>query len=141
MLSKAKIKYIHSLELKKKRSEEHAFVAEGPKLVGDLLGYFSCKLLIALPEWLKLHPEVRANEIIEITPEELAKASFLKTPQEVLAVFEQKESSWNASFPAQSLCLALDGIQDSREFRYDYSFGRLVWHRAYLLLIQYGGCI
>lgn len=112
MLSKAKIKYIHSLELKKKRSEEHAFVAEGPKLVGDLLGYFSCKLLIALPEWLKLHPEVRANEIIEITPEELAKASFLKTPQEVLAVFEQKESSWNASFPAQSLCLALDGIQD-----------------------------
>ena len=62
MLSKAKIKYIHSLELKKKRSEEHAFVAEGPKLVGDLLGYFSCKLLIALPEWLKLHPEVRAND-------------------------------------------------------------------------------
>ena len=27
-------------------------------------------------------------------------------------MFEQKESSWNASFPAQSLCLALDGIQD-----------------------------
>ena len=47
MLSKNKIKYIRSLELKKKRKEEQVFVAEGHKLVGDLLGYFPCKLLIA----------------------------------------------------------------------------------------------
>ena len=45
MLSKNKIKYIRSLELKKKRKEEQVFVAEGHKLVGDLLGYFPCKLL------------------------------------------------------------------------------------------------
>ena len=38
MLSKNKIKYIRSLELKKKRKEEQVFVAEGHKLVGDLLG-------------------------------------------------------------------------------------------------------
>lgn len=112
MLSKAKIKYIHSLELKKKRREEQAFVAEGPKLVGDLFGYFSCKLLLALPEWLQAHPNVYADKIIEITNDELAKASFLKTPQEVLAVFGQKEVVWDASFPSQSLCLALDDIQD-----------------------------
>ena len=36
-LSKNKIKYIHSLELKKIRKEERVFLAEGPKLVGDLL--------------------------------------------------------------------------------------------------------
>ena len=47
MLSKNKIKYIRSLELKKKRKEEQVFVAEGHKLVGDLLGHFPCKLLIA----------------------------------------------------------------------------------------------
>ena len=35
MLSKNKIKYIRSLELKKKRKEEQVFVAEGHKLVGD----------------------------------------------------------------------------------------------------------
>ena len=49
MLSKNKIKYIRSLELKKNRKEEQVFVAEGHKLVGDLLGYFPCKLLIPLP--------------------------------------------------------------------------------------------
>ena len=40
MLSKNKIKYIHSLELKKTRKEEQVFLAEGPKLTGDLLGHF-----------------------------------------------------------------------------------------------------
>ncbi len=112
MLSKARIKYIRSLELKKKRKEENAFVAEGPKLVGDLLGYFPCKLLIAHTEWLHTHSTAQAKEIIEVTSEELSKASFLKTPQEVLAVFEQKRPTWDATLPARALCLALDDIQD-----------------------------
>ena len=49
LLSKNKIKYIHSLELKKIRKEERVFLAEGPKLVGDLLGHFPCRFLAALP--------------------------------------------------------------------------------------------
>ncbi len=112
MLSKAKIKYIHSLELKKKRKEEHVFVAEGPKLVSDLFGYFRCRLVLALPEWLRTHSEVQADEIVEVTYDELARASLLKTPQEVIAVFEQKEYIWDISFPSRFLCLALDDIQD-----------------------------
>lgn len=40
ILSKNRIKYIRSLELKKIRKEEKVFLAEGPKLVGDVLGYF-----------------------------------------------------------------------------------------------------
>ena len=48
-LSKNKIKYIHSLELKKIRKEERVFLAEGPKLVGDLLGHFPCRFLAATP--------------------------------------------------------------------------------------------
>ena len=35
MISKNKIKYIQSLALKKKRKEENAFLAEGPKIVTD----------------------------------------------------------------------------------------------------------
>lgn len=42
-LSKNKIKYIHSLEQKKIRKEERVFLAEGPKLVGDLLEHFPCR--------------------------------------------------------------------------------------------------
>lgn len=112
MLSKAKIKYIQSLKIKKKRREERAFVAEGPKLVDDLLRNFSCDLLLASREWIIAHPETRADEIIEVSHEELAKASFQKTPQEVLAVFGQKEYTWDASLPSRALCLALDDIQD-----------------------------
>ena len=35
-LSKNRIKYIHSLEQKKNRKADKVFLAEGPKLVGDL---------------------------------------------------------------------------------------------------------
>ena len=53
MLSKNKIKYIRSLDLKKNRKEEQVFVAEGHKLVGDLLGHFPCRLLVAVSSWLE----------------------------------------------------------------------------------------
>lgn len=112
MLSKNKIKYIHSLELKKKRKEEQVFVAEGHKLVDDLLGNFSCKLLVATSAWLQTHTSVTAEEIIEVTQEELSRASLQKTPQEVLGVFEQPGYEWNPEVIKSSLCLALDNVQD-----------------------------
>ena len=112
MLSKAKIKLIQSLDQKKKRREERLFVAEGPKVVGDLMPYFSCRLLIAEASWLALHPEVNATEIIEVTNEELRKASFLKAPQEVLALFELPTYSTPHDVVNKELCLALDDVQD-----------------------------
>lgn len=111
-LSKNKIKYIRSLELKKFRKEEKVFLAEGPKLVGDLLGHFSCRLLVALPLWLATHPEAQADETIEVTAEELERASLLKHPQEVLAVFEIPVYPTDPEIPAHTLCLALDDVQD-----------------------------
>lgn len=112
MLSKNKIKYIHSLELKKNRKAEHVFVGEGHKLVGDLLDHFPCRLLVATPQWLHEHPTVQADEIIEVTPEELTRASLLKTPQEVLAVFEQPDYPCSTEVIRHQLCLALDDVQD-----------------------------
>lgn len=112
MLSKNKIKYIRSLELKKNRKEEQVFVAEGHKLVGDLLGHFPCRLLVATRTWLNRNPNVRAEEIIEVTPDELTRASLQKTPQEVLAVFDQPVYEMDASVVSKELCLALDDVQD-----------------------------
>ena len=37
MLTKNQLKFVKSLELKKNRKRENLFVAEGPKVVGDLL--------------------------------------------------------------------------------------------------------
>ena len=112
MLSKAKIKLIQSLEQKKKRREERLFVAEGPKVVGDLMPYFPCRLIVAEPAWLASHPEVRATEVIEATSDELRKASFLKAPQEVLALFELPSYATPHDVASQELCLALDDVQD-----------------------------
>ena len=49
MLSKNRIKYIRSLEMKKYRDELSVFVAEGNKLVADLLPAFACEWLLARP--------------------------------------------------------------------------------------------
>lgn len=49
MLSKGKVKYIHSLEMKKYRNELNAFVAEGNKLVADMMFAFECELILAKP--------------------------------------------------------------------------------------------
>lgn len=112
MLSKAKIKLIKSLEQKKKRREERLFVAEGPKVVGDLLPYFTCRLIVAESSWLNIHPKVQATEIIEATQEDLCKASFLKAPQQVLALFELPSYPTLHDIANKELCLALDDVQD-----------------------------
>ena len=111
-LSKNKIKYIHSLELKKIRKEERVFLAEGPKLVGDLLGHFPCCFLAATASWIQEHPDLRVNEIAEVSQEDLSRASLLKTPQQVLAVFEQPQYTLPPGVARHSLCLALDDVQD-----------------------------
>lgn len=112
-LSKNQIKYIHSLELKKNRKKDKVFLAEGPKLVGDLLDHFSCMLLVATPEWIDNQArKIPAENIISVTEEELARASLLKTPQQVLAIFKQLEECIDPTVINCSLCLALDGVQD-----------------------------
>ena len=107
-LSKNRIKYIHSLELKKNRKADKVFLAEGPKLVGDLLEHFPCSFLIATGEWLSKNNPFSVDDITEVSEEELSRASLLKTPQQVLAVFRQPDDEWNASIINNSLCLALD---------------------------------
>lgn len=111
-ISKNKIKYIRSLEQKKIRREEGVFVAEGPKLTGDLLGHFPCRYLLATSDWLASHPMAQADEKEVASFEELQKASLLKTPQDVIAVFEQRQEQVDASVIEHQLCLALDDVQD-----------------------------
>lgn len=71
MLSKNKIKYIQSLKDKKERLAEGVFVAEGNKMVSELLEGMSCLLLIATSNFLSQNPHARAKEIIEVTEDGL----------------------------------------------------------------------
>ena len=112
MLSKNKTKYIRSLELKKNRKADDVFIAEGHKVVNELLGVFPCPLLVATPKWLNANKDTRATEIIEVNDEELSRASLQKAPQDVLAVFKQPHHTFSSDIINNSLCLALDNVQD-----------------------------
>ena len=128
MISKNKIKYIRSLELKKNRNKEGKFVAEGFKVVDDLLALQPADLIVATQEWLHGKHLAAQTEVIEVTEEELKKVSFLQHPQQVLAVFKQdagcsyeeakeeandKEKNFGFSeINTSELNLALDGVQD-----------------------------
>lgn len=111
-LSKNKIKLIHSLDLKKNRIKENLFVCEGHKCVDELLKYFDCKYIVSTEDWAKLHQNIKCDEFDVVSHGDLAKASLLKTPQDVVALFSLPESKIDTSLPANSLCLALDDVQN-----------------------------
>lgn len=117
MLSKNKQKLIRSLDRKKNRDAEGLFLAEGPKLVTELLAHFRCRLLVGEPAVLSKMPfeENAVAERVEVTAEELARVSLQRAPQGVLAVFEKPQPVAAQSLlpvAGRSLCLALDGVQD-----------------------------
>lgn len=121
MISKNRIKYIHSLSLKKNRKADGVFVAEGHKLVGDIVSHFVCEYIAATSEWLTANQDVIAHcrsgnehfSFDEVTNEELTRVSFVDTPQQVLAVFRAEESSVTLSDAAKSnLCIMLDDVQN-----------------------------
>ncbi len=130
MISKNQIRLVRSLELKKNRKREQLFVAEGPKVVGDLLkaGY-RAHTLFAIPEWRQAADVMLATPstspstsgadapaVTVVTPDELRRISFLQHPQEVLGVFhisaESIADSEDADWPSGRLAIALDGVQD-----------------------------
>ena len=125
-VSKNQIKYIRQLEQKKFRRREGLFVAEGIKVVGDLLAHYQPCAIFATPEWIAenqgnlsldsgLTDHGPVPMIQELTPAELSRISFQQHPQQVLALFPIPSlNTQHSSLITQhsSLSLALDGIQD-----------------------------
>ena len=113
MISKSQLKYIQSLGQKKHRDEEEVFIAEGPKLVNELLQSNNAELshLFAVHEWLEKNEELLLKKnVTEINQAALGKISQLKTPNQVLGVFKKFKT---APLTVENrISLALDGIQD-----------------------------
>ena len=109
MISKNQIKFIRQLEQKKFRHREGLFVAEGTKVVGDLLkaGYIPHSLY-ATPDWIASHSVAEATEV---TDDELTRLSFQQHPQQVLALFPIPEPA-DLSPLTSHLSLLLDSVQD-----------------------------
>lgn len=107
------MKLVRSLELKKNRRREGLFVAEGPKVVADLMRRSQPALVIATRQWIDVEGGELSVRIAEATDDELRRASFLQHPQQVVALFPlPAEQTADVSLPAERLCLALDGVQD-----------------------------
>jgi TrmH family RNA methyltransferase len=109
MVTKSELKYIQSLSDKKVRLETGCFIAEGVKLVGEMIAAgYPLKAVYALDSWES--PDATL-EVTRIEAFELEKMSMLQTPNQVLAVamMPQKKETLNLAGP---LTIVLDGIQD-----------------------------
>ncbi len=99
-ISKAQIKTVRSLQVKKFRDELGLFVAEGDKCVSELTKAF---------ELVHLYREGE-----NVTRTEIEQMSGLRTPQGTIGVFKKQPSNnlKQSQTISNDLTLALDGVQD-----------------------------
>jgi RNA methyltransferase, TrmH family len=113
MLGKQKAKYIQSLGQKKQRDAEGLFIAEGPKIVAELIRSFPqyIKEIYAVKEWIKENDHLRTPAVTEVTEDDLEKISQLKTPNQVVAVVTKFDKRELPDVKGK-ISLVLDTIQD-----------------------------
>ena len=105
-MTKAEIQFVRSLSDKRVRDAERLFIAEGDKLIGEILqSGWRVRNLYALEG----HFDGRAERVSE---KEMERISQLKTASTSLAVVEQPCHNTAKSAPATALSLALDGVQN-----------------------------
>lgn len=113
VLTKNIIKELRGLEARKNRKESGTFLAEGSKVVCDLLGAFSCRRLIATTPWLTKHHVNAAlwmeAEMYEIKQQDMDRVSLLPSPPEVVAEFAIPKETYNKP---EGLTIMLDDVQD-----------------------------
>jgi TrmH family RNA methyltransferase len=116
MLSANQIKSINALKLKKNREDRRQFIAEGSKLVIDLLhSDHKVQEILATSEWIDLnHAILLRSKVIyrSVTEKEIARITALNTPGPVLAVVEIPSITIQPDSFSDKLILALDDIRD-----------------------------
>lgn len=110
-LSKNRLKWIRSLQLKKNRDSEGVFVVEGEKMVLEVVQPDCASSLIeivALQEFVHLIPSSLAAITRIASIQEMEQLSTLRTPNKLLAVVKSPQNS----SPQQVRTIVLDGVQD-----------------------------
>ncbi len=117
MLTKSQVKYIQSLNDKKFRKEYGVFIAEGPKIINEILANSTIEpaALYATSEWWQQHKAVKnllpLAMFYEIEEQELERISLLSTPNQVVGIFKQPVFNSMVSLK-NTITILLDGIQD-----------------------------
>jgi TrmH family RNA methyltransferase len=116
MLSKNQIRHIQSLRVKKQRELRRQFIAEGTRLVLDLLnGSHEVTEIYASSGWIRSNPDQAARNkgiLTEVTEGDLGRITALSTPAPVLAVVAIPETENIRLQTAEKLILLLDDIRD-----------------------------
>ena len=112
MLTKNQAKFISGLKLKKNREEHGLFIAEGVKIVNDILHSGIKVKQIFSSKNFQLDIFNYQIEVVRIKESELKKISALQTPNEVLAVCEMPKHQLKADELRGKLSLVLDTVQD-----------------------------
>ena len=105
-MTKAEIQFVRSLADKRVRDEERLFIAEGDKLIYEILASgWRVRNLYALEGHFAGQAEI-------ISSKEMERISQLKTASTSLAVVEQPRHKTPTTASAKKLSLALDGVQN-----------------------------
>lgn len=105
LVCKSQTKLITSLRLKKYRDQTGLFIAEGPKVIAELLAEgLTLQSLFSTNSF-----EITAENHFQVTEAELKKISFLKTANTSVAVFEIPEPRL---LQDKGLIVALDAVRD-----------------------------
>ena len=107
MITKNQIKFIKSLSAKQVRNESQMFVAEGDKLIEELV---NSDILTIEAVYKTTQSKLKTQAQI-IEPELLARMSQLKSPPESLAIVQIPRIK-NTDAPQDKLSLVLDEVQD-----------------------------
>lgn len=115
MLSKARIKFIKSLQVKKYRQQEQCFTVEGAKSVIELLNSdFQTDLVVVTTGFLARHEEVLnqyKGEWLEVKVKELETLGEFQSNDAAFAIARMKPNL-RLTFTRQEFGLVLDDIRD-----------------------------
>jgi len=113
MLSKNKIKYLQSLKIQKFREIHRRFIAEGDKLVKELINSdLVVEEIFGLNDWI-IEVNIPKNICVcEVNTSELERISNLKTPNKVVAVVKIPNNVNEYINYQNDLVLLLDNIKD-----------------------------
>ena len=106
-MTKAEIQQLRALKDKRTRDLERVFIAEGDKLVDEILdSQFVVRRVYTTDE------QRRGANVEHITKQEMERISQLTTPTTTLAVVEQPRNHFAIEQLRDKLTLALDGVQN-----------------------------
>ncbi len=116
MVSKNKMKLIKALRHNKYRKLHGLFIAEGHKVVYELLGSnFKAVEIIATTAWIEEHSKLLQGKDVNLSPAsqaEIDSLSSLSTPPNVLALIALPDKTSENSLNTKGPMLMLDGIND-----------------------------